>query len=320
MKAVMLSNQLTPSSTSPLVNTPPSAKRLSKIDSLKALEQVEREALESNGNSTQQKIATAFSTLTTKSFKNLINRMNESSRKSAGKSSADPSLSPQATARQPVKFAEKTRTPAKTTCVEFEASFKNSKVSSSSDNSAIPEISSQTLFLDENLPNNVSCECENHPGKDLLNRNFNLTVDFLHKLLFTQSELMSRQYQFRKLTNLNMSEWKDEMLRIEYSMNAGAFGTARIAEVLRVLKQKKKQVIVIESETITQGVPYCDYFTVITRFCVTRVDATTSHLLVKFLINYKKQPNFISKSKTITSLFIFFIQLFNEGCHYMYRF
>ncbi len=68
----------------------------------------------------------------------------------------------------------------------------------------------------------------------------------------------------------------------------------------KIIRFKENQYVVVESESVTQGVPYADYFTVMTRFCISRVNASTSHLLVKTFINFKRQPNYISKSKRST--------------------
>ena len=41
---------------------------------------------------------------------------------------------------------------------------------------------------------------------------------------------------------------------------------------------------------------YCDYFTVNSRFCITKCSAKTSRLVVMLSLEFKKQPNFVIKS------------------------
>ncbi len=66
------------------------------------------------------------------------------------------------------------------------------------------------------------------------------------------------------------------------------------------MREKKNEFVVVETEAFTSGVLYADYFTVINRFCITKRAENRSHLLIKTFINYKKQPNFIAKSKRYT--------------------
>ena len=71
---------------------------------------------------------------------------------------------------------------------------------------------------------------------------------------------------------------------------------------------------VVESETSTQGVMYADYFSTVSRICLTRVNVNQTHVLAKASIIFKKQPNFIVKSEKILFRNSFFRKLY----HYYY--
>ncbi len=53
--------------------------------------------------------------------------------------------------------------------------------------------------------------------------------------------------------------------------------------------------IVLESESVTHGVPYADYFTVRNRFCLTKCGPNSTRLCITSFLNYLQKPNFIAK-------------------------
>jgi hypothetical protein len=54
----------------------------------------------------------------------------------------------------------------------------------------------------------------------------------MRQLLFTENNTMSAFWKYRKLENMQLTEWVDGKLHMEYSMNLGAFGTAKNYEDL----------------------------------------------------------------------------------------
>jgi hypothetical protein len=78
----------------------------------------------------------------------------------------------------------------------------------------------------------VGCQCDDHPGKELINKRYSLSVDYMKELLFTQNSMMSAFWKYRKLENVRLSEWVDGKQHLDYSMNLGAFGTAKNYEDL----------------------------------------------------------------------------------------
>ncbi len=67
----------------------------------------------------------------------------------------------------------------------------------------------------------------------------------------------------------------------------------------KILNKDLKKKVIVESQTSTMGVMYADYFTVTTKFCLTKATQNSCRLVISNFINYKKQPNFIAKSKTL---------------------
>ncbi len=69
--------------------------------------------------------------------------------------------------------------------------------------------------------------CDEHTGKELVNKTFKLSVEYLRLLLFSRSEFNTKFWAFRKLENVKMSEWSDNKQQMEYTINLGAFGHAK---------------------------------------------------------------------------------------------
>lgn len=81
----------------------------------------------------------------------------------------------------------------------------------------------------------MSCKCSEHNGIDLINRDFHCSVDYLHQVLFTDSELLKKSWAFRKIDKMQLSEWLDNKMKMSYSLSLGVFGSARNSEELVIL-------------------------------------------------------------------------------------
>ncbi|CAF0889587.1 unnamed protein product [Brachionus calyciflorus] len=144
--------------------------------------------------------------------------------------------------------------------------------------------------------NQIECNCSNHEGKELLNKAYDLSVDFIYNCLFnTDSEFNKAYLLANKFINLKANEWANDIRTLEYNIDLGAFGSAKNVEKQKIIKKEENECIVAETETTTSGVPYADYFTVLTKICITKQSAKTSKLLVNARIDYKKKPNFVIK-------------------------
>lgn len=71
--------------------------------------------------------------------------------------------------------------------------------------------------------------CDNHPGKDLINKDFNIPVDDMFKLLFTtDSEFIRKFWSYRKLESVQVTDWCENKRKMEYAINfGGAFGQVK---------------------------------------------------------------------------------------------
>lgn len=89
-----------------------------------------------------------------------------------------------------------------------------------------------------------SCRCVEHLGFELMNTEFELSLDYLHKMLFTDNELIRKVWTFRKLTKVELSEWKDNKITTSYTIGLGAFGSAKTCETIveKSINQHQKQV------------------------------------------------------------------------------
>ncbi len=105
------------------------------------------------------------------------------------------------------------------------------------------------------LPERVSCECEEHPGRELINRTFNLSVKRLKQLIFTDSEVVRKFWKYRKLSNVQVTDWIDGCQQLDYSMNLGPLGTGknvdnRVVDSLFIFIQ-------ISKSSLIQNVFFC---------------------------------------------------------------
>lgn len=78
----------------------------------------------------------------------------------------------------------------------------------------------------------VSCGCAEHKGKELINQTYNLSVERLLELMFTETEINRKFWTFRKLDNVIITDWINNHKRLDYSNNLGAFGVALVTEEL----------------------------------------------------------------------------------------
>lgn len=90
---------------------------------------------------------------------------------------------------------------------------------------------------------NLKCSCKEHHGKEMLNKVFDFSVNFLWESIFGDSYFCINYWETRKFTGFtsNGLKWKkcnDIMRRnLEYSVDLGAFGKAKNIEeqVIRFL-------------------------------------------------------------------------------------
>ncbi|RMZ98033.1 GRAM domain-containing 1B [Brachionus plicatilis] len=184
---------------------------------------------------------------------------------------------------------------------------------------------------DLNINNNAKCSCTEHNGKELMNLTFNMSVNQLFESLFGHTEFCRKYWESRKFGNLIVGEWNNEPVlparRLEYTVDlGGALGRPKNTEDQKILEYRSEVCIVMESSSVTHNVPYSDYFVVKNRFCITRITANQTRVIVNCHIFYKKNPNFIIKNfieknsiSAIKDSFLYIASIVNqfhdEKCH-----
>jgi hypothetical protein len=150
---------------------------------------------------------------------------------------------------------------------------------------------------------NMKCVCNEHMGKEMLSKVFNLNVNYIWECLFGHTTFCTRYWDSRKFYNMKISDWKklnptDQLpsRQLEYLVDLGIIGRPSNTESQKIIEYKSNSCIVLESESVTHGVPYSDCFSVRNRFCITRVTAKTSRLLIHSYFNYFQKPSYIARS------------------------
>ncbi len=150
----------------------------------------------------------------------------------------------------------------------------------------------------------VECMCKEHKGKEMLNKIFNMSVQHAFNCIFLDSDFNLKYWKAVKFENVNSNEWTssgngngEETRKLEYTIDLGAFGSPKNYEHQTISFKDLSKKVIIESQTSTIGVIYSDYFTVTTRFCLTKCSSNSCRILITNFIDYKKQPNFIVKSR-----------------------
>ena len=125
-------------------------------------------------------------------------------------------------------------------------------------------------------------------------------MDTLFSCLFENEEFSKKFWRLCKYSEIKCSEWKPvssvESRQLEFSIDLGTFGKPRNFEEQKLILKEPEKKFIIQSQSYSTGIMYCDYFTVNCKFCMTKCSSKTSRLFVTLYLDYKKQPNFIIKS------------------------
>ncbi|KAI5611845.1 GRAM domain-containing protein 1B-like isoform X2, partial [Silurus asotus] len=173
-------------------------------------------------------------------------------------------------------------------------------------------VSSLEMTNDEDLPTDPSnssdtqeeSEVESFSG-DLrgrlhINTVVRMSVDKLHELLFSDTHFLQHLFTQRNFTDLSVQDWQKESSSgistrvLSYTIainNPLGPKTAPVVETQTLHKSSSRGVCyVVDSEVITSGIPYQDYFYTVHRYCLTSVSTQKSRLRVSSDICYRKQP------------------------------
>nr|KAF6403444.1 GRAM domain containing 1B [Molossus molossus] len=184
----------------------------------------------------------------------------------------------------------------------------------------IAPVSSPSLDFNDNMdiPTELSDSSDTHDegevqafyedlsGRQYVNEIFNLSVDKLYDLLFTDSPFQ-RDFMEQRRFSVRLSPpsdiifhpWKKEengnqSRLILYTItltNPLAPKTATVRETQTMYKaSQESECYVVDAEVLTHDVPYHDYFYTINRYTLTRVARNKSRLRVSTELRYRKQP------------------------------
>nr|XP_028598450.1 protein Aster-A isoform X5 [Podarcis muralis] len=137
------------------------------------------------------------------------------------------------------------------------------------------------------------------PGRLLINTVYHVGAERLQQMLFSDSQFIHGFLDQRKFTDVALTSWtgdnKCHQSRvISYTIpitNPLGPKAAAVVETQTLFRTSSKSGgCVVDSEVITQGIPYQDYFYTAHRYCITAVAKSKARLRVSSEIRYRKQP------------------------------
>ncbi|XP_068179034.1 protein Aster-A isoform X2 [Antennarius striatus] len=178
---------------------------------------------------------------------------------------------------------------------------------------SLGNLSSLDITNDEDLPTDpsnssdtqeeseVESFCADLSGRLNINTAIRMSVDKLHDLLFSvDTHFIQHLFSQRHFTDLSVGEWQQDsssgntsrVLSYTITLN-NPLGpkTAPVVETQTLHKSSARgECFVVDSEVITSGIPYQDYFYTVHRYCLTSINKHKSRLRVSSDICYRKQP------------------------------
>ncbi|XP_033957981.2 protein Aster-A isoform X1 [Pseudochaenichthys georgianus] len=179
--------------------------------------------------------------------------------------------------------------------------------------SSLGNLSSLDITIDEELPTDpsnssdtqeeseVESFCADLCGRLHINAPVRMSVDKLHDLLFSaDTHFIRHLFSQRHFTDLSVGEWQPDISSgttsrvLSYTIalnNPLGPKTAPVVETQTLHKNSARgECFVVDSEVITSGIPYQDYFYTVHRYCLTSMNKHKSRLRVSSDICYRKQP------------------------------
>ncbi|KAG7469025.1 hypothetical protein MATL_G00124450 [Megalops atlanticus] len=147
----------------------------------------------------------------------------------------------------------------------------------------------------------VEAFCSDLSGRLHINVVVRMSVDKLHDLLFSaDTHFLQHLFSQRHFTDLTVRDWQQDsnsgnssrVLSYTIAIN-NPLGpkTAPVVETQTLYKKSSRgECYVVDSEVITSGIPYQDYFYTVHRYCLTSINRHKSRLRVSSDICYRKQP------------------------------
>uniref|UniRef100_A0AAR2JIZ0 GRAM domain containing 1A n=1 Tax=Pygocentrus nattereri TaxID=42514 RepID=A0AAR2JIZ0_PYGNA len=179
-------------------------------------------------------------------------------------------------------------------------------------------VSSLDITNDEELPTDpsnssdtqeeseVESFCSDLKGRLHINTVLRIGVDKLHDLLFSDTHFLQHLFTQRHFTGQHSTTASSSSFTFLKKKNGNSTRvlsytiainnplgpkTAPVVETQTLYKSSSRgECYVVDSEVITSGIPYQDYFYTTHRYCLTAVSKTKSRLRVSSDICYRKQP------------------------------
>ncbi|XP_069461038.1 protein Aster-A isoform X2 [Ambystoma mexicanum] len=140
-------------------------------------------------------------------------------------------------------------------------------------------------------------------GRLHINSIYHISAEKLQQMLFSDSQFMQEFLDQRKFTDVTLNSWTRDGISkqtrvISYTIpinnplgpkSAPAVETQVRAQTLFKSSQKSTG-CVMDSEVVTHGIPYQDYFYTAHRYCITSIAKNKARLRVSSEIRYRKQP------------------------------
>ena len=143
-------------------------------------------------------------------------------------------------------------------------------------------------------------------AREIISRNFDMNIDELFTLLFTNSKFFYDFQAERKTFDIVQCPWQhsdqsdDKYREVSYTLNLNhPIGpkTTRATEVQTMRHNSVPgHIYNVDVETTNADVPYADHFYVATHYCLVKVNENESFLTVLCDIKYKKTPWGLIKS------------------------
>ncbi|XP_038163586.1 protein Aster-A isoform X2 [Cyprinodon tularosa] len=165
----------------------------------------------------------------------------------------------------------------------------------------LPTDPSNSSDTQEETSGEVEAFCADLSGRLNINTVVRMSVDKLHDLLFSaDTHFIQHLFSQRHFTDLSVGEWQQDassgtssrVLSYTIALN-NPLGpkTAPVVETQTLHKSSSRgECYVVDSEVITSGIPYQDYFYTVHRYCLTSINKHKSRIRVSSDICYKKQP------------------------------
>ncbi|XP_060756485.1 protein Aster-A isoform X2 [Neoarius graeffei] len=227
------------------------------------------------------------------------------------KHSAEPETSPNTPSTTPSN-THSTHPASATVAMNSEECGQNDQSEPTSQVAPMAHMSSLEMTNDEDLPTDpsnssdtqeeseVESFCGNLRGRLHINTVVRMSVDKLHEMLFSDTHFLQHLFSQRNFTDLSVQEWQKDSSSgvstrvLSYTIainNPLGPKTAPVVETQTLHKSSSRGVCyVVDSEVITSGIPYQDYFYTVHRYCLTSVSTQKSRLRVSSDICYRKQP------------------------------